>query len=150
MKTKLTILIILCFGIANAQEGYELKTKMYKSVLDLVMKSTSIDKIANDLKMTDLKSYPVENTGNNDSYSVILELAENDKIMLTYLYSDNKIYQISLIHSKEISNYIINYLDYNTSNHTENEVWFKRNSDLMFRYKIKGQIAVLEMNRLSE
>ena len=82
MKKILFIIVVLLYSLSFAQEGYRLKTNMYRDILSFVLKASDIDAIGNGLEKVGYSL--INSTTSNDGsyYSKEYDMSDGEKLII--------------------------------------------------------------------
>lgn len=149
MKKTLFIIVVFLSSLSFAQEGYRLKTNMYRDILSFVLKASDIDAIGNGLERVGYKL--INNTTSNDGsyYSKEYDMSDGEKLIISRYSSTGSVYKIYLIHQTNIFNFVIDFLDNNANVYKPNQVWYNKYKNVGITYSIEDNtVAILQILKL--
>lgn len=150
MKKILLLLLFLFCTISFAQEGYRLKTNLYRDILEFTLKAQDINAIARGLEKVGFDVESSNVISNDGNYSTTqYEIGNDEHILISKSRNFGDTQKIIFLHQTDIFNFIIDYLNTYASIYKPNQIWYNKNKNVAFTYRVDDNtVAILEIVKL--
>lgn len=150
MKKILLLLLFLFCTISFAQEGYRLKTNLYRDILEFTLKASDINAIAQGLEKVGFDVESSNVISNDGNYSTTqYEIGNDEHILISKSRNFGDTQKIIFLHQTDVFNFIIDYLNTYASIYKPNQIWYNKNKNVAFTYRVDDNtVAILEIVKL--
>lgn len=149
MKKIYFILLALIFSLnSNAQQNElnKLKTNLYYDILNTLLNSNDLVEFNNKLNKINFDREPAVFSDNNKQYSIMNNLPDDEKIIISYENSTKKPFRVVFIHHSTLYNNIESYLNNKTIYSDDHKLWYSYSKKFMFSYELgNSELAILNV-----
>lgn len=148
-KILFLIVTLIAFSIkSSAQENEltKLKTNLYYDILNTLLNSNDLIEFDNKLNNIDFEREPAVFSDNNKHYSIMTNLPDDEKIIISYENSTKKPFRVVFIHHSTLYNNIESYLNNKTIYSDDHKLWYSYSKKFMFSYELgNSELAILNV-----
>lgn len=150
MKKILFLMVaLIAFSIkSSAQENElaKLKTNLYYDILNTLLNSNDLIEFDNKLNNIDFERESAVFSDNNKQYSIMTNLPDDEKIIISYENSTKKPFRVVFIHHSTLYNNIKSYLNNKTIYSDDHKLWYSHSKKFMFSYELgNSELAILNV-----
>jgi len=149
MKKIYFVLLALIFSLnSNAQQNElnKLKTNLYYDILNTLLNSNDLVEFNNKLNKINFEREPAVFSDNNKQYSIMTNLPDDEKIIISYENSTKKPFRVVFIHHSTLYNNIESYLNNKTTYSDDHKLWYSYSKKFMLSYELgNSELAILNV-----